>query len=372
MQLLKITEYFEDLELEQEYDGYFYSVATGITIVILGAICGLRNTHQIWIWASNDRVKEFLKEKFQIDRIPCYYWLLCLIKMIKPAALNKCFAAWIASMLPPERRLTIAVDGKTIRSTVKQKNSDSPLHIVSAQLAELGLTYAQRTVAHKSNEIPAVQALLDELDIAGCMIVADALNCQKETAKMVIKGKGDYLLSVKDNQANLKKDIADFVASEELRVGMDTAKTLEKNRGRIETRTAYATDNIKWLESGKGWEKLTCIGAIHIETETDKGHSEEWHYYISSRALTANELLRHARLEWSVETMHWLLDVHFEEDFCRIENRNVQQNLNMARKIALNIVKSYKQKFAPKLALSNIMLNCLIDNSSLAKVLGEN
>ena len=81
MQFLKLTEYFEDLELEQEYDGYFYSVATGITIVILGSICGLRNTRQIWVWASNDRVREFLKEKFHIGSIPCYYWLLCLIKM---------------------------------------------------------------------------------------------------------------------------------------------------------------------------------------------------------------------------------------------------------------------------------------------------
>ncbi len=339
MQLLKITEYFEDLELECKYDGYFYSVATGITIVILGAICGLRNTRQIWIWASNDRVKEFLKEKFQIDRIPCYYWLLCLIKMIKPSALNKCFAAWVSSMLPPERSVTIAVDGKTIRSTVKQRNSASPLHIVSAQLAELGLAYAQKTVAHKSNEIPAVQELLDELDIAGCMIVADALNCQKETAKSVVKGKGDYLLSVKDNQSNLKKDPAEYIQSKDLREKMDTASSFEKNRGRIETRTAYVTNDIEWLESGNGRTNLACIGAIHIETEMNKGRSEEWHYYISSRALKAEELLYHARLEWSVETVHWLMDVHFEEDFCRIENRNVQQNLNMARKIAIKYYK---------------------------------
>lgn len=372
MQFLKLTEYFEDLELEQEYDGYFYSVATGITIVILGSICGLRNTHQIWVWASNDRVREFLKEKFHINRIPCYYWLLCLIKMIKPAALNKCFAAWIASMLPAERQLTLAVDGKTIRSTAKQRNSESPLHIVSAQLAELGLTYAQKTVAHKSNEIPAVQELLNELDIAGCMVVADALNCQRETAKMVVKGKGDYLLSVKDNQASLKKDIADYIQNREFRGRMDTASRIEKNRGRIETRTAYATNDIKWLESGKGWANLACIGAIHIEIDTGKSQSDEWHYYISSRVLKAEELLRHARLEWSVETMHWLLDVHFEEDFCRVENRNIQQNLNMARKMAINIIKLYKQKFAPKRALSHITMGCLLDNNFLAKVLGEN
>lgn len=372
MKNLKIIEYFEDLEFEREYDGYFYSASTGITLVILGAICGLRNVHQIWIWASTDRVKEFMREKFHIERIPCYYWLLCLIKMIKPESLNKCFAAWVTSMIPADRQLTIAVDGKTIRSTAKRQNSNSALHIVSAQLAEMGLTYAQKTVADKSNEIPAVQELLEELDITGCMIVADALNCQRKTADKVVKGKADYLLQVKDNQLKLKKDIADYIHCDELRGKMDNAKRMEKNRGRIETRSAFTTNDIKWLEIGRGWPKLACIGAIRVESETKKGRSEEWHYYICSRQLTAEDLLYHARLEWSVETMHWLLDVHFGEDFCRIENRNVQQNLNMARKIALNIVKQYKQKFELKLALSNIMLNCLLDNNSLIQVLEKN
>ncbi len=75
---------------------------------------------------------------------------------------------------------------------------------------------------------------------------------------------------------------------------------------------------------------------------------EEWHYYISSRELTVVELLHHARMEWSVETMHWLLDVHFGEDFCRVEDRNIQQNLNMLRKAALNLIKHHKERAGAK------------------------
>lgn len=364
-----LVEYFEELETEREYDGYFYTVAEGITIVILGSLCGLRNTHQIWQWAANDRVKGFLKEKFQISRIPCYYWLLCLLKMIGPASLNKCFAAWVASMIPEERQLTIAVDGKTIRSTGKMQGYRSALHIVSAQIAELGMTYAQKTVSGKSNEIPAVQELLDELDISGCMVVADALNCQKETAKKIIKGGGDYLLCVKDNQEILKKDIADYIQDTQLRRTMDTCARTEKNRGRLEKRTAYVTDDIKWLEGGKDWPQLACICALQSEFESRDSKSNEWHYYISSRHLTAEELLHHARQEWSVESLHWLLDVHFGEDYCRVANRNVQQNLNMARKISLNIIKRYKTRHANKRALSHVMLDCLLDESLIEKVL---
>ena len=283
--------------------------------------------------------------------------------------MNKCFNTWVMSMLPKEKGQTISLDGKTVRSTEKMESYTSPLHIVSAQLGELGLTYAQKAVEGKSNEIPAVQKLLEELDINGCIVVADALNCQKETAIVVVKGKGDYLLDVKGNQGTLKKDIEDYVQDEELRKGMDVCSKTEKNRDRIETRTAYSSIDINWMHEKSDWANLQCIGAIHTEFDTSKGKTSEWHYYISSRRLSAAQLLHHARMEWSVETMHWLLDVHFAEDYCRIENRNVQQSLNIVRKIALNLIKLYKQGTSSKLPLSNIMFNCLIDPSMMMRIL---
>ena len=203
------------------------------------------------------------------------------------------------------------------------------------------------------------------------MVVADALNCQKETAKAIIESKADYLLNVKDNHENLATDIADYVHDDDLREGMDTEKTLEKNRNRIERRTAFVTDDIEWLYGKEDWLGLSCIGAIHRQVTTAKGETSEWHYYISSRKLTAEELLIHARLEWSVETMHWLLDVHFVEDFCRIEDIHVQQNLNMARKIALNYVRRYKALSDVKLPLSKIMLDCLLDPSNLLPIINS-
>ena len=372
MEKIIILKHFEELEVEEEYaryDGYYYSVSEAVKLVILGSICGLRNTKQIWQWATNEKIREFLKEKFQINRVPSYYWLLCLLKMVKPASMNKCFNAWVMSMLPEEKALTIALDGKTVRSTEKMKSYSSPLHIVSAQLGELGLTYAQKAVDGKSNEIPAVQKLLAELDISGCIVVADALNCQKETAKAVVKGKGDYLLDVKGNQSTLKKDIEDYVQDEKLQKSMDVCRKTEKNRDRIETRTAYSNTDIDWMHCKSNWANLQCFGAIHTELDTPKGKTSEWHYYISSRPLTAEQLLRHARLEWSVESMHWLLDVHFSEDYCRVENRNVLQTLNIVRKIALNMVRLYKQETASKLALSNIMFNCLVDPSMIMRIL---
>ena len=245
------------------------------------------------------------------------------------------------------------------------------LYIVSAHIAQLGITFGQQTVYDKSNEIPAVQELIRKLNLEGCIVVADALNCQKETAKAIVEAKADYLLSVKDNHENLATDIADYIQDDDLRRDMATEKTLEKSRNRVEVerRTAFVTEDISWLYGKDDWVRLACIGAIHTQVTTAKGEKSEWHYYISSRKLTPKDLLMHARLEWSVKSMHWLLDVHFAEDFCRVEDKYVQQNLNMIRKIVLNYIKRYKELNDVKLPLSKIMFDCLLELDNLLHIL---
>jgi len=290
--------------------------------------------------------------------------------MIEPSSMNKCLTKWARSMLGEgSRGLTIACDGKTVRSTAKMDSHENPLHIISAHVAELGITLASQKVDGKSNEIPALRRPLETLSVEGCMIVPDALHCQKETAALVVKKKADYLFSVKDNQSALKKDIEEYVQDDGLRKSMDTARTFEKNGGRLEKRSAFVTGEIGWL-SGRGeWKNLGCIGAIHSQSEYKGKASSEWRYYISSRKLTAEELLKHARMEWSVESMHWLLDVHFGEDFCRIGDEGAQQVLNVVRKIALNCVKAHKRKSGSRLPLSKIMFSCLMDCQKMLPVL---
>lgn len=365
-----LTDFFEEVETTEAYSGYFCSIAEAISIVVLGSLCGLKNVSQIHQWADSERVKEFLKEKFEINHIPCYYWLLVLLKMVKTDTLSRCLTKWAAQFMPEDReQMTISVDGKTIRSTTGMKNMSSPLHIISAQISELGITLASETVADKSNEIPAVQEILQKLDIDGCLVVADALNCQQKTAEVIVKGKGDYLLKAKGNQRELEQDIAQYVQDESLRKEMDCARRTEKSRDRIETRTAYITDDVAWLSKKGRWKNLNSIGAIRTEFEKNGSKTEEWHYYISSRKLTAVELLRHARMEWAVETMHWLLDVHYGEDYCRIENRTAQQNLNLLRKFSLSLLKQYKTRTSSKRAMSKLMLDCLLEPLFICSVL---
>ena len=377
----------EVLETEREYDGYFCSIKDAVIIVILGSLCDLQSVKKIHAWATTEHVRIFLAETFGIKRIPCYWWLLNLLALVTPESLNQCMKQWVASVVPnlaakleqeeeeqnkqKKKPLTIAIDGKEIRSTGKMKKYDTPLHIVSAQIGELGLTLAQRTVASKSNEIPAVPELVQELKIPGCMVVADAMNCQIETAEAILEAKADYLLSAKANQKELMNDIAEYVQDKKLRAKMDSISQTERGHGRKETRSAYTTDDVLWQPGGRVWPALKCIGAVHTRFETSEGVTEEWHYYISSKALSAEDLLQHARTEWSVETMHWLLDVHFDEDRCRVQSKNIQQNLNMLHKFALNIIRIYKRETQSKLALNGIMFRALMNPQELLPLLGK-
>lgn len=383
----ELEDALEVLETEREYDGYFCSIKAAVIIVILGSLCDLQSVKKIHAWATTEHVRKFLEETFGIKRIPCYWWLLSLLGIIRPESLNECMKQWVASVVPElaakleaeeneqskqkKKTLTIAIDGKEIRSTGKMKKYDNPLHIISAQIGELGLTLAQRTVATKSNEIPAVPELIKELAIPGCMVVADAMNCQIETAEAIVEAKADYLLSAKGNQQALMNDIAEYVHDTKLRAKMDRVSRTERGHGRKETRRAYTSADVSWQPGGRVWPELKCIGALHTRFETNKGVTEEWHYYISSKALPAQELLHHAREEWSVESMHWLLDVHFDEDRCRVQSKNVQQNLNMLHKCALNIIRIYKRETQSKLPLNGIMFRALMNPQALLPLLGK-
>ena len=367
-----MTRYFTDMETTRQHNGYLFKVEEALTIVILGSMCTLRNVSQIHQWATHEHVAQFLAKHFNITHIPCYYWLLSLLKIIKPKSLNACFIRWVQSFLPDGvKNMTLSCDGKTIRSTGKMARHKGALHVVSAHIAQLGMTFAQQAVDDKSNEIPAVRELLELLQLEGCVVVADALHCQKETAQVIVAKKADYLLCVKDNQPDLKQDIADYVQDDVLRKAMDCFETHEKNGGRLEHRRAFSTCDVDWLPGKEQWPHLACMGAVHARVTTKKGQSDEWRYYLSSRTLSAQDLLQHARNEWSVESLHWLLDVHFCEDFCRIEDKVTQQNLNIARKIALNCLRHHKANAGLKSPLSKMMLNCLLECQNLLPILAS-
>ena len=129
-----------------------------------------------------------------------------------------------------------------------------------------------------------------------------------------------------------------------------------------EFRQAFVSSDVSWMEEHLSkWSGLSCIGAINRRFTVNGETSDEWHYYISSRKLTPEELLKYARNEWAVESMHWLLDVHFNEDSSRVRDGYTNQVLNIIHKIVLNYIRIYKNESGSKLPFSRLMFACLLD-----------
>jgi len=280
--------------------------------------------------------------------------------IIKSESLNEAFINWISSLVEIADK-TIAIDGKTIVSTERIASYEKAIHIVSAYISELGITLGQSACESKSKEVPEFRGLIDMLELNGAIVVADALNCKTKTCEKILEAGADYLLCIKRNNARLCEEIKNCVHDEGNQKIMETFQTIEKNGGRIERRTAYVSYDMKNLKNARKWVGLSCIGAIRRQVEIKGKTTDEWHYYISSRKLTADDFLKRVRFEWGVESMHWLLDVHFDEDHTRAFNENTQKNLNIIRKIALNLISDFKKLTDSKKPVSGLMRSCLFD-----------
>ena len=364
MSFKRLREKMTEVEKECEYKGYYFKISDALTIMICGMLCSLQNISDIYEWAKSEPARQFLFDEFKIHKLPSRAQFYNLIGYVNPKKFNIMFIEWVEEILKNDNKdRTIAIDGKTICSTNQRGEDGQPLHILSAAVSESKLILGSQPCKTKISEPEVFRELIGILDVSGAIVVADALHCQKKSAKKVIEENGDYLFVVKDNEPRLREDIELYIQNEEL----EQFTQKELNGGRIEKSTAYTATAIDWLNGKEKWESLSMIGAIHTEFTKGEKTSSEWHYYISSHKLTPKELPRHARLEWAIESVHWLLDVHFLEDKTKVWDMNVQQNLNIMRKIALNLAREYKNRFEPKKAISGILKCNLFDVNNLAK-----
>ena len=369
---------FEELQEElrqvdelSSHKGYWYSVSHALTILVAGSLCGIENIKYIHQWAKSEPTRQFLHEVLGIDTIMSQAQFYNILGVVKADEFKRSFIRWmqkvLSSIVPASTDAgsavagkTIAIDGKAVNSTGKLTADGSVLNIVSAYVAEMKITIGSHECMSKQGERAALRELLEMLELFGSVVVADALHCNKPTIEAILKAEADYLLVVKNNSSALKKGIEECLNEE----NVTSFTTKDLNGGRIETRTAFVTSNLKHLAGSKNWPGIVTVGAIHRQFENIKhgGMSDEWHFYISSASLSPEQLLHHARMEWGVESMHWLLDVHFQEDKTAVWDMNVQKILNTVRKISLNLVRIYKnENHKPNSSLKGIMADNLYD-----------
>jgi predicted transposase YbfD/YdcC len=237
---------------------------------------------------------------------------------------------------------TIAIDGKTMRGN---GNKDQrPNHIVTAYDGANHLSIGQVVVGEKSNEITAIPRLLRMIDLRKGIVTIDAMGTQTDIVDEIIKGKGDYCLAVKGNQTALFEDItlyfSDAKLLEKLVKKGQHYQTVEKARSQIETRDYWVSYDVNWLsERHTKWQKLRGIGMTKNTIDKDGVLTEEVRYFIISFKKDIETFARCVRGHWSVESMHWLLDVVYREDHNQTLDKRAAFNLNAIRKLCLYFLK---------------------------------
>jgi len=241
---------------------------------------------------------------------------------------------WITGPGGPD---VIAIDGRTLRRSFEDASERVPLHVVSAFAAGARLTLGQVKVKGRSNEITAMPALLDLLDIRGSTVTVDAMHTLRPTAEEIIAKDGDYALALKGNQGALHDDVRYHMADPEYAEKMLCFKDVDKDHGRIEIREAVVCHDIDMLQDRHHWPGLQAVGKVTAVRESRGRQSTDTRYFLLSEKLDPERFLKTVRSHWAVEnSLHWVLDVTMGEDSLRNRKDNGPENPALMRKPALN------------------------------------
>lgn len=344
-----------------------------IVIGICAVTCGADDYEAMAAYgrAKADWFQEFLALP---NGIPAHDTFWRVFEALNPEQFQHCFVEWMSSVRKVISREVIAFDGKTVRGSYANEKDKAAIHMVSAWATTNRLVLGQQKVDEKSNEITAIPELLRALDLQGCIVTIDAMGCQTAIADLIIEGAGDYLLALKGNQSNLHDDVVllfdDLAESNFTAYPYDYAVTIDKNHGRIETRRcwtiAYPTRDGS-LRGADKWRNLTTLVKVQSERRVGDKRSVESRYFIASYQDSAAHILQHTREHWHIEnSLHWVLDVAFREDDCRIRKGYGPQNFAVLRHIALNLL---KQGAASTLGIKNRRLRAGWDNDYLLSLL---
>ena len=345
----------------------------GLLDIILLTICAVLCGADSWVDVEEfgHIREEWLKTFLELPNgIPSHDTIGRVFSMINGKAFDRCFMEWVQTLAGLTSKV-IAIDGKQIRGSKGERGS---LTLVSAWAGENKLVLAQERVRQKSNEITAIPALLALLDLKGKIVTIDAIGTQRGIAEQIITEGGDYVLAVKQNQGKLWEEMK-FIFELDKSQGFkdapyDYAETVNKGHGRIETRRCWSISDPEYLmDIRQDWPSLTSL--VFIESERWIGDKKETatRYFITSMQGKAHEILSTQRSHWGIEnSLHWVLDIAFNEDRCRVRKDNAAGNFAIVRKMALNLLRQDK---SVKIGAHGKRLRCGWDQDYLLHVLSQ-
>ncbi len=321
--------------------------------LLLAALCAITSGADSWIsvagWA---RLKlEWLRRFLPFaNGIASHDTFSRVFNLLDARQFEACFIGWMQQLCPSLRGQLVPIDGKSVCGS--HDGAQGAIHLVSAWHSAAGLVLGQVKTAAKSNEITAIPQLLDALDVRGATVTIDAMGCQHAIIDKIVEKEADYIVAVKNNQPTLAQAVESMFKAVDAGVHdgrLQQDITIDKGHGRIETRRCVVAHDLSAMgEQPQAWKGLRSVVMVQSTREAVNGKNKgdkttEWRYYISSLALGASEFNAKVRAHWSIEnSCHWVLDMAFDEDDCRIRAGHGAQNFAILRRIALNLIKQEK------------------------------
>ena len=341
-----IGSYFESLSDPRHTRNRKHQLVEVVVLAVCGILCGCAGPTAIHRWATENQ--EWLRQFFSLaNGIPSRDCTRRLLMALKPEAFQRCFLDWIThAIVSDDADRLVAIDGKTCRGSHDHGKQLGALHIVSAWASEEGIALGQVATDAKSNEITAIPELLAQIDLANTIVTIDAMGCQKDIVAQIVEGGGDCVIAVKDNQPKLHDAIAAFFQEHIERDLEDLQyrvyETCDNSHGRVDERTYYITKTPRDFAPRAEWPQVKAIGyAMRWTRHADGRETSEVRYYIVTHYLSGKRFAEAVRGHWSIESMHWVLDVAFREDDSRTRERTLGNNLSWLRRFAITLLKRH-------------------------------
>jgi predicted transposase YbfD/YdcC len=340
--------FFEDLPDPRQPGKVIYPLQEILLLSLLAVLAGAESFVDIARFGQKkiELLRRFLPFN---DGTPSHDQLGDIFATLDAAQFQRRFVAWVAKLIGVSADV-IAIDGKTSRGSSHKRGGKAAIHMVSAFAARQRLVLGQVKVADKSNEIVAIPALLDMLAVEGAVVTIDAIGCQRDIARKVLDKKADYVLALKGNQGSLREDVELFAAEQKANGFRDTKttrhETVDADHGRIETRTYTVIHDVAWLQERHQWPGLKGIVMVESQREIPAPApgantiEHETRFYITSLVWIAAQIGPAIRAHWMIENgLHWVLDMNFRDDECRVRTDHAPANFTTIKHMALNLIR---------------------------------
>ena len=337
----KLLDFLDTVIDKRQAKKVLHQVKDIIALVFFASLASANDWVSIEIFGKEH--ESFLRKYLSLPNgIPSHDTIQRVFTMVSPEFLGQYQIMWNEMLNTNEGekiKKILAIDGKTQRGNGNKNQKSS--HIVSA-VDENGFCIGEKRVDEKTNEITAIPELLDDLNIKGHIVTTDAMGTQIEIVKKIRKKRADYVLALKGNQGSLYEDIKLYFSDLDMLSNCAYTQTVEKARGCIEKREYWQTEHIEWLTQKKNWAGLKTIAMTRNTIISNAKETSETRFFISSLPLDVKEVARAIRGHWMVESYHWHLDVTFREDDNHTIEKQAAFNLNIIRKLAINMLKIYE------------------------------